>query len=142
VRHDRRPEELARFSAKLRVYAINDQDDTGPWIVANFPDLFYVLSKHLDGRDRREAAYRGMYLGGDESLTSRAWLDAHVRENHGPLGALYPAKTWRAAGFNQRVGACSETRETRSERFPMSAPRFGGGAQPFRRISRPVSTGV
>jgi hypothetical protein len=42
----------------------------------------------------REAAYRGMYLGGDESLTSGAWLDAHVRKDHGPLGALYPNRTW------------------------------------------------
>src|SRR5262245_37891511 len=35
-----------------------------------------------------------MYLGGDESLTSLKWLDEHVRKSHGPLGALYPAKTW------------------------------------------------
>jgi hypothetical protein len=44
----------------------------------------------------REGAYRGMYLGGDESLTSREWVDAHVRKDRGPLGALYPTKTWTA----------------------------------------------
>jgi hypothetical protein len=44
----------------------------------------------------REAAYRGMYLGGDESLVSREWMDTHVRQGHGPLGALYPQKTWTA----------------------------------------------
>jgi hypothetical protein len=37
-----------------------------------------------------------MYLGGDESLTSREWVDAHVRQERGPLGALYPTKTWTA----------------------------------------------
>jgi hypothetical protein len=35
-----------------------------------------------------------MYLGGDESLTSRDWIDTHVRIGHGPLGALYPVNTW------------------------------------------------
>jgi hypothetical protein len=37
-----------------------------------------------------------MYLGGDEALTSRKWIDAHVRKDHGPLGALYPTRTWTA----------------------------------------------
>jgi hypothetical protein len=37
-----------------------------------------------------------MYLGGDESLTSREWINLHVRHHHGPLGALYPPKTWTA----------------------------------------------
>jgi hypothetical protein len=37
-----------------------------------------------------------MYLGGDESLVSREWMDTHIREGHGPLGALYPPKTWTA----------------------------------------------
>jgi hypothetical protein len=94
VKHDRGPDGLARFVAKLHVYAINHQDDTGPWIIENFPDLFYILSRQPEGRDKRESAYRGMYLGGDESLTSRDWVDSHVRVNHGPLGALYPTRTW------------------------------------------------
>jgi hypothetical protein len=37
-----------------------------------------------------------MYLGGDESLTSRGWVDQHVRKDRGPLGALYPTNTWTA----------------------------------------------
>ncbi len=37
-----------------------------------------------------------MYLGGDESLTSRAWINTHIRHDHGPLGALYPDNTWTA----------------------------------------------
>ena len=90
VRNDRTPDQLKAFLGKLRVYAIGHQDNTGPWIIKEFPDLFYVLSKAPDGRDKREGGYRGMYLGGDESLTSRAWVDAHVRKDHGPLGALYP----------------------------------------------------
>jgi hypothetical protein len=72
VRHDRSAAKLRQFVGKLRVHAIGHQDDTGPWIVQHFPDLFYVLSKAPEGHDVREGAYRGMYLGGDESLTSRA----------------------------------------------------------------------
>jgi hypothetical protein len=37
-----------------------------------------------------------MYLGGDESLVSREWMEINVRQNHGPLGALYPPRTWTA----------------------------------------------
>lgn len=96
VRKDRSPEELGRFIAKLRVHAIGHQDDTGPWIISEFPELFYVLSMAPEGKDKREGAYRGMYLGGDESLTSREWLREHVLEGHGPLGALYPTRTWTA----------------------------------------------
>ena len=96
VRHDRPANEVKQFVSRLRVYAVNHQDNTGPWILENFPDLFYVLGRQSEGRDMREAAYRGMYLGGDEALTSRKWIDAHVREKHGPLGALYPTRTWTA----------------------------------------------
>ena len=94
VREERTPEELQQFLSKLRVYAISHQDDTGPWIIENFRDLFYILSRQPEGRDKRESAYRGMYLGGDQSLTSREWIDEHVRMEHGPLGTLYPPQTW------------------------------------------------
>src|SRR5207237_9300595 len=89
VRNDRTPEQLKAFLGKLRVYAIGHQDDTGPWINENFPNLFYVLAKAAPGRDMREGAYRGMYLGGDESPTSRAWVDSHLRPDRRPLAALY-----------------------------------------------------
>jgi hypothetical protein len=100
VRNDRPAEDLKRFVGRLRVHAIGHQDDTGPWIVEQFPDLFYVLSKAREKHDMREGAYRGMYLGGDESLTSADWVDAHVRKGRGPLGALYPTKTWTAPNPN------------------------------------------
>ena len=96
VRADRDDEGLLRFIQRLRVYDIADQDGIAAWIVEAFPGLFYVLNRAASGADSREAAFRGMYLGGDESLTSREWIDTHVRTGHGPLGALYPVDTWTA----------------------------------------------
>lgn len=96
ARNDRTPAEFKKFLGKLRVYSIGHQDDTGPWINENFPDLFFVLAKATPRKDMRTGAYRGMYLGGDESLTSRAWVDGHLRVGRGPLGALYPTRTWTA----------------------------------------------
>lgn len=93
VREDRGEDGVRKFLGKLRVYDIADQDGIQSWIHENFPDAFYILNKAAQGKDRRESVFRGMYLGGDESLTSRVWIDRHVRSDHGPLGALYPPKT-------------------------------------------------
>jgi len=80
----------------LRIYDIGDQDRIADWIWREFPGLFYVLGQAPRGRDMREGVYRGLYLGGDESLVSRAWMEENIRQNHGPLGALYPPRTWTA----------------------------------------------
>ena len=89
----RPPARVAELVSGIRVHAIGDQDDTGPWIRAQFPDLFYILDHARDG-DKMHSCYRGMFLDGDESLTSSEWIDAHVRHDHGPLGAFYPPRTW------------------------------------------------
>ena len=77
---------MRKFIAKIRIYDIADQDKIAGWILQEFPGLLYVLSKSRPGKDKREAAFRGMYLQGDESLTSRDWIETHARKNHGPLG--------------------------------------------------------
>jgi hypothetical protein len=95
VKHDRGDAGLGSFVQRLRVYDIGDQDGIADWIGEEFPGLFYILARAPQGRDKREATYRGMYLTGDESLTSREWVEANVR-SRGPLGALYPTRTWTA----------------------------------------------
>jgi hypothetical protein len=99
VRHDRGADGLAAFIQRFRAYDISDQDKIAAWMQSEFPGMFYILSKAAPGRDRREGVYRGMYLTGDESLTSRTWIEANVRSK-GPLGALYPDKTWTAPNPN------------------------------------------
>jgi hypothetical protein len=95
VKRDRGAAGLAAFAARVRVYDIGDQDKIAGWIHDEFPGLFYILPSVRPPDDRRRATYRGMYLGGDEALTSGAWIERHVR-SQGPLGALYPTKTWTA----------------------------------------------
>jgi hypothetical protein len=95
VKHDRSQAEYRQFVAKLRVFDIADQDGIADWMRTTFPGLHYILSKAPPGSDKRQASFRGMYLTGDQSLTSREWIDANVRSS-GPLGALYPTKTWTA----------------------------------------------
>ena len=44
LRATRSPPEAARLIAKLRVYTISDQDDSGAWLRREFPNLFYIVS--------------------------------------------------------------------------------------------------
>ncbi len=96
VKHERSQHEYQQFIAKLRVHDIADQDSLFPHIKANHPDLFYILNRASLQEEKRNAVFRGMYLDGNEQVTSLDWLKENVIENHGPLGALYPQKTWTA----------------------------------------------
>lgn len=96
VKNNRTAKEYNLFLSKIRVYDINDQDKIFGQMFAEHRLPFYILAKAPEGVDKREGAYRGVYLGGDENLTSMAWLKENVLENHGPLGKLYPTKTWTA----------------------------------------------
>ena len=93
------PADLDRLAAKLRVYAISDQDDAGPWLRREFPGLFYVVSPSDQGSgDYRRATWTGIsgdrhYKNGpghEFALVSNPWLEENVIRDHGPLGALYP----------------------------------------------------
>lgn len=84
--------------AKLRVYAISDQDDSGIWIRNNFPDLFYIVSP---GDDYGSATWNGInsfIRGIDNSKISNSWLAQNIQQGHGPLGAVYPDVAWGMEG--------------------------------------------
>jgi hypothetical protein len=98
VRAMRPMEELERFVAKLRVYTISDQDDSGPWLRQEFPDLFYVASPGFNAGGAYHHAtwsgisgdhFHGRFAGADYSLVTNEWLDQNIRRK-GPLGAEYP----------------------------------------------------
>jgi hypothetical protein len=92
-------EELKTMIAKLRVYSISDQDDTGTWLRHEFPDLFWIVSpSSTDWKEYHRSTWSG--ISGDRhyrngpghvfELVDNPWLTENVRENHGSLGKLYP----------------------------------------------------
>lgn len=98
VRESRKPAEVNRFVERMRIYSISDQDDAGPWIRDQFPDLFYIVKPSgPDGTNYYYATWTG--IGGDgyyrngaganSELVSNKWLETHVRSK-GPLGKMYP----------------------------------------------------
>lgn len=92
------PTEVERLVAKLRVYTISDQDDSGPWIRKEFPSLFYIVSP---GGDYGSATWTGIntvVAGIDNTTISNRWLASHIQQGHGPLGAIYPDVSWGVEG--------------------------------------------
>ncbi|KAH7033171.1 uncharacterized protein B0I36DRAFT_240680 [Microdochium trichocladiopsis] len=90
------PAEAAAYRSRIRVYAISDQDDTGAWIRAQFPDVFYIASVH--GWNQYGLAawtgisgdkyYRFDQGGPDFTKMTKEWIRANIQI--GPLGSAYP----------------------------------------------------
>lgn len=95
VKKDRGAAGLMTFVARMRVFDVNDQDKLASYIHSEFPGMFYILAKAQPGHDKREATYRGMYIGGDISTTSREWVEKNILSK-GALGKVYPTETWTA----------------------------------------------
>jgi hypothetical protein len=98
VRETRPPEDVKQFVAKLRIYAISDQDDSGPSMRREFRDLFYIVSHSTeDGEESSSATWTGIagdkYYrnapGADFTTVSNKWLDENIRSK-GFLGETYP----------------------------------------------------
>ncbi|WP_370479532.1 DUF1593 domain-containing protein [Tamlana flava] len=98
VRSTRSKQELAKFVAKLRVYAISDQDNSGPWIRKEFPELFYIVTPGANAGGGFHHAtwigiggdkFHGRFGGADFELVTNEWLERNIRKK-GPLGKMYP----------------------------------------------------
>jgi hypothetical protein len=98
IRATRSSGSVAQAVARLRVYTISDQDDSGPWLRKEFPDLFYITSPGFSaGGAYHMATWSGISGdhfharcdGPDFTLVSNEWLDRSIRKK-GPLGAEYP----------------------------------------------------
>jgi len=76
--------------AKLRVYTISDQDDSGTWIRQTFPKLFYIVSPGDDYGSATWNAINSVVDGINNEKISNRWLAENIQQNHGPLGAAYP----------------------------------------------------
>lgn len=98
VRATRSPAELDKFLLKLRVSAISDQDDAGPWIRREFPGMHYIVKPSSpDGGEYYYATWTGISgdayyrncAGADPTTVTNEWLETNIRAK-GPLGKLYP----------------------------------------------------
>ena len=108
VRASRPSAEVEKFVAKLRVYAISDQDDSGAWIRREFPSLFYIVSPSspTSYQEYYRATWSGISGGQDTqaapgyhaAMVANPWLEEHIIKNHGPLGALYPHRLYLMEG--------------------------------------------
>jgi hypothetical protein len=98
VRATRQPDDIDRFIEKLRVYSISDQDDAGPWIRREFPNLYYIVQPSTqNGDEYYYATWTGISgdvyyrngAGADTTTVTNEWLDENIRSK-GPIGKLYP----------------------------------------------------
>jgi len=80
VQNTRSPAELETFLSKMRIHQIAHQDDTIYWLLQNLTNLFIIYSR---------TTYQGMF-GGSDSISDLAWVNENIRNNHGPLCAVYP----------------------------------------------------
>ncbi|KAK5787580.1 hypothetical protein VI817_010077 [Penicillium citrinum] len=96
VNATRSSEKVDEFVARLRVYSISDQDNSGPWIRRNWPNLFYIASVH-DFNRYANAAWGGISgddyyhlpSEGNKEVISKSWIKKNIQDV-GPLGAQYP----------------------------------------------------
>ncbi len=98
VRATRSAADLATFVARLRVYTVSDQDDSGPWLRKTFPSLFFIASPGFNSLGGYHHAtwtgisgdnFHGRFAGADFTTVDQPWIDEHIRRK-GPLGAQYP----------------------------------------------------
>jgi hypothetical protein len=90
IKNTKTEAEAKKLIAKLRVYTISDQDDSGIWIRKNFPDLFYIVSPGDDYGSTTWNAINSYVNGINNDEISNNWLAKNIQQGHGPLGAVYP----------------------------------------------------
>lgn len=82
--------EAQKLIAKLRVYTISDQDDSGLWIRKHFPGLFYIVTPGDNYGNATWSAINSFIQGIDNEKISNGWLAQNIQQGHGPLGVEYP----------------------------------------------------
>jgi hypothetical protein len=98
IKHTKSAAEVKRLIAKLRVYTISDQDDTGIWMRNNFPELFYIVTP---GDHYASATWIGINAkvkGINNEMISNSWIAENIQQGHGPLGAEYLDVAWGMEG--------------------------------------------
>lgn len=90
IKNSKSKRDAEKLYKKLRGYTISDQDDSGPWIRKNFPEIFFVVTP---GYNYTFATWLGISFptpGSNTEMVSNDWLAKNIQQGHGPLGAAYP----------------------------------------------------
>ncbi len=98
IENSKSKSEAAALIAKLRVYTISDQDDSGLWIRNRYPELFYIVSP---GDHYGSATWNAIHTAidnFDNTTISNDWLAENIQKGHGSLGAMYPDVAWGMEG--------------------------------------------
>jgi hypothetical protein len=98
IKNTKTEKEAKRLTAKLRIYTISDQDDSGIWIRNNFLDLFYIVSPGDDYGSATWNAINSIINGINNEKISNTWLAQNIQQGHGSLGAAYPDVAWGMEG--------------------------------------------
>lgn len=98
IKETKSPAVAKQLIAKLRVYTISDQDDSGIWIRNTFPELFYIVSPSDNYADATWTGINAFIKGIDNTTFSNAWVAEHIQQDHGALGAAYPDVAWGVEG--------------------------------------------
>lgn len=98
IKNTKTETEANKLIAKIRVYTISDQDDSGIWIRNNFPDLFYIVSPGDHYGSATWIAINSNVDGINNDEISNHWLAQNIQQGHGPLGAAYPDVAWGMEG--------------------------------------------
>ncbi len=98
IKATRSASDTEKLAAKLRVYTISDQDDSGVWIRKTFKNIFYIVSPGFHSLGGYHYGtwsgisgdkFHGRFSGANYSIVDNPWMDEHIRSK-GPLGAQYP----------------------------------------------------
>lgn len=98
IKKTKSKEEAKRLIAKLRVYTISDQDDSGIWIRNNFREVFYIVSPSDHYASATWSAINTFVKGINNEKISNSWLAQNIQQGHGPLGVEYPDVAWGMEG--------------------------------------------
>lgn len=98
IKNTKTETEAKKLIAKLRVYTISDQDDSGIWLRNNFPDLFYIVSPGDNYGSATWNAINSFVKGINNDKISNNWIAQNIQQGHGSLGAAYPDVAWGVEG--------------------------------------------
>jgi hypothetical protein len=73
IKNTKSEPEANKLLAKIRVYTISDQDDSGVWIRKNFPDLFFIVSPGDDYGSATWNAINSFVKGINNDEISNKW---------------------------------------------------------------------